>query len=115
MGASRKRGVGGIPSWRAGGTLSSWLSTPLELFRLSEGWLRQDLVPALPDNVRLVLAGREPPASAWWTTPGWQGLFRYISLPRSERTKPKSWQSGWGSPKKPLIGSTGWCGAIHWV
>lgn len=51
-----------------------------ELFRLGDSWLRQDLVPRLPDNVRLVLASREPPISAWWTTPGWQGLFRAVSL-----------------------------------
>lgn len=58
-----------------------------ELFRLGDSWLRKDLVPALPDNVRLVLAGRESPVSAWWTTPGWQGLFRDIPLgplPESE-------------------------------
>jgi DNA-binding response OmpR family regulator len=51
-----------------------------ELFRMADGWLRQDFVPRLPDNVRLVLASREPPVSAWWTTPGWQGLFRAVSL-----------------------------------
>lgn len=51
-----------------------------ELFRLGDSWLRQEFLPQLPDNVRLVLASREPPVSAWWTTPGWQGLFRNISL-----------------------------------
>lgn len=36
-----------------------------EQFRLLDTWLRQELVPALHDNTRLALAGREPPVSAW--------------------------------------------------
>ena len=71
-----------------------------ELFRLSEGWLRQDLVPALPDNVRLVLAGREPPASAWWTTPGWQGLFRDISLGPLREDEAEELAVGLGIPEE---------------
>jgi hypothetical protein len=51
-----------------------------ELFRLMDTWLRQVFIPALPDNVRVVLCGREAPVSAWVTSPQWQGLFRNISL-----------------------------------
>src|SRR5262245_47478429 len=36
-----------------------------EHLRLLDTWLRQELVPALRDNTRLVLAGREPPVAAW--------------------------------------------------
>jgi DNA-binding winged helix-turn-helix (wHTH) protein len=36
-----------------------------EQLRLLDTWLRQDLVPGLRDNTRLVLAGREPPVAAW--------------------------------------------------
>src|SRR5215471_1909537 len=36
-----------------------------EQLRLLDTWLRQELVPGLRDNTRLVLAGREPPVSAW--------------------------------------------------
>ena len=36
-----------------------------EQLRLLDTWLRQELVPGLRDNTRLVLAGREPPVAAW--------------------------------------------------
>jgi len=36
-----------------------------EVFRLLDAWLRRNLVPALHDNTRVVLAGREPPVAAW--------------------------------------------------
>src|SRR5215468_10730764 len=36
-----------------------------EQLRLLDTWLRQELVPALHDNTRLALAGREPPVAAW--------------------------------------------------
>ena len=51
-----------------------------EVFRLMDTWLRQVFMPLLPDNVRVVLAGRDVPAHSWFTTPGWQGLVRTIPL-----------------------------------
>lgn len=51
-----------------------------EVFRAMDTWLRQVFVPILPDNVRVILCGREPPVSAWVTSPGWQGLFRSVAL-----------------------------------
>jgi hypothetical protein len=49
-----------------------------ELLRILDPWLRQVMVPALPDNVRIVFSGREPPMT------GWQGslgtLFRGLPL-----------------------------------
>jgi len=51
-----------------------------ERFRLLDTWLRQVFIPVLPDNVRVILAGREPPVTAWLTAPGWQGLFRSTNL-----------------------------------
>lgn len=51
-----------------------------ELFRLMDDWLRQEFFPQLPDNARVVLAGREPPVPAWWSAAGWQGLFRSMAL-----------------------------------
>ena len=40
-----------------------------EVLRLVDTWLRQVLVPSLPDTVRLILAGREPPVAGWLTAP----------------------------------------------
>lgn len=51
-----------------------------EVFCLMDSWLRQVFVPAMPDNVRFVMAGREAPVSAWQSAPGWQGLFRSLPL-----------------------------------
>jgi hypothetical protein len=51
-----------------------------EVFRLMDSWLRQVLVPLLPDNVRIVLCGREGPLTAWLSAPGWHGLFKSVRL-----------------------------------
>ena len=51
-----------------------------EVFRLLDTWLRTTFVPALEDNVRVVLIGRDPPAPAWLITPRWQGLFRSVAI-----------------------------------
>lgn len=51
-----------------------------EVFRLMDTWLRQVFIPLLPDNVRVVLSGREAPVSAWFSAPGWRGLFKAIRL-----------------------------------
>jgi hypothetical protein len=51
-----------------------------EVFRLADAWIRQTFVPALPENARLVLAGRQPPVLAWSTAPEWTGLFCSIAL-----------------------------------
>lgn len=37
-----------------------------------DGWLRRDFIPGLPANGLVVLAGREPPSSAWRVDPGWR-------------------------------------------
>ncbi len=51
-----------------------------EVYHLMDTWLRQMFIPALRDNVRVMMAGRQPPIPAWLTAPEWEGLFRSISL-----------------------------------
>lgn len=51
-----------------------------EHFRLLDSWLRTTFVPALPENARVVLVGRDPPAPAWSTAPEWTGSSRSIAL-----------------------------------
>jgi ATP/maltotriose-dependent transcriptional regulator MalT len=51
-----------------------------ETFGLMDTWLRQVFVPALPENNFTIVAGREAPNPAWFTSPGWQGLFHDIEL-----------------------------------
>jgi len=49
-----------------------------EAFRLLDSWLRGAFMPALEENARVVLAGRDPPVPAWLTSPEWRGLFRSV-------------------------------------
>src|SRR5262245_50948764 len=43
-----------------------------EVFYLLDTWIRQIFVPSLPINVRMVIAGRNPPSPEWRTAPGWR-------------------------------------------
>lgn len=45
-----------------------------------DGWLREEFLPNLPENVLLVLAGRLPPGSAWRADPVWNTLIRALPL-----------------------------------
>src|SRR5215470_12150333 len=49
----------------------------IDALRLVAGWLRRDLVPALPAATRLAVAGRLPPPVAWMTDLG----AMFISIP----------------------------------
>ncbi len=70
---------------RLGGRVVLALDT-YEVFRLMDTWLRQVFVPALPDNARVVLVGRDPPVPAWLASAGWHGLVRSVALgPLDER------------------------------
>ncbi|WP_106328014.1 AAA family ATPase [Actinoplanes italicus] len=45
-----------------------------------DGWLRRDLVPTLPADGVVVVAGRDAPAPAWRADLGWRGLVAVHSL-----------------------------------
>jgi hypothetical protein len=51
-----------------------------EVLRLVDTWLRQNFIPQLPDTVRVVVAGREPPVAAWLTTPELAGAVDRMPL-----------------------------------
>ena len=58
-----------------------------ERFGLLDTWLRQTFLPALPDSVLTIVAGRDGPGAAWLTAPGWIGLvceLRLTPLDQSE-------------------------------
>lgn len=57
-----------------------------EVYRLMDTWLRQVLVPALPERVCLLCVGRERPLAAWRTMPDWHGHSRAIALGPLEDT-----------------------------
>jgi len=45
-----------------------------------EGWLREDFLPALPAETRVIIAGRRPPDATWRSDPGWRDLLRVVAL-----------------------------------
>ena len=51
-----------------------------ELLAPLEGWLREVFFPQLPENVLIVLTGRNPLSSEWRLDPGWRSLINHISL-----------------------------------
>jgi hypothetical protein len=47
-----------------------------ERLAILDTWVRQALLPAMPDSLLTSIAGRDPPVVGWLTTPGWAGLVR---------------------------------------
>ena len=52
-----------------------------ELLGGLDGWMRTELLPALAADAVVVLAGREPPPSAWRSDSGWRELVAIEVLP----------------------------------
>jgi hypothetical protein len=51
-----------------------------ELLQGLETWLRETFLPMLPEQVLVVIAGRNPPAPEWRTDSGWSDLARIVPL-----------------------------------
>ena len=51
-----------------------------EVFQLLDAWMRQVLLPALPDRILVLFASCLPPSEAWTEAPAWQGLFQAMAL-----------------------------------
>jgi DNA-binding CsgD family transcriptional regulator len=51
-----------------------------EVFYLMDSWLRQAFLPAMPDSVLTVIAGRDSPGAPWLSSPGWSELVREVRL-----------------------------------
>ncbi|MGY1702845.1 hypothetical protein [Geodermatophilus sp. SYSU D00766] len=43
-------------------------------------WIRESLLPRLPGDALVVVAGRDRPAAGWTADPGWHGLARVLPL-----------------------------------
>ncbi|MFJ9038833.1 ATP-binding protein [Streptomyces sp. NPDC102406] len=63
---------------RAPGTLL--LIDTFEHCQSLEGWLREEFLPGLADDVLVVVAGRRAPTVDWVTDPGWAGLLAVVEL-----------------------------------
>ena len=51
-----------------------------ELLTRLDRWFREHLLPSLPADSLVVLAGRDPPDPAWSADPGWRLLLRRLDL-----------------------------------
>jgi hypothetical protein len=51
-----------------------------ELLAPLDVWVREKFLTALPDDVLVVIAGRNPPGPAWTADPAWRDLLRVVSL-----------------------------------
>jgi len=80
-----------------------------EVFRLMDSWLRQVFLPLLPDNVRFVLCGRERPLTAWYSAPGWHGLFKAIQLDSLDQRSALEFLSRAGVPPEEAKHLEGIC------
>ncbi len=67
-----------------GGRTSLLVLDHYEVFRLMDTWLRQVLVTSLPDDARLLLAAREPPVAAWFSSPSGFKSFPLGPLPEED-------------------------------
>jgi hypothetical protein len=57
-----------------------WLIDTYETLAPLDAWLRETLLPQLPASSLVVLAGRNPPVSAWRTDLDWSDLTRTVAL-----------------------------------
>lgn len=51
-----------------------------EVFQLLDAWMRQVLLPALPDRVLVLFTSKLAPSEAWTEAPAWQALFQAMVL-----------------------------------
>ena len=96
-------GIGaGRPAWDvlAGRTAPTLiLIDHYEHIALLDGWLRQSLLPQLPANVKVLVAGRHPPGSGWLLCPGWSGLVASIELGPLTQAAAMGWLADSGVPQ----------------
>ncbi len=56
-----------------------------------DNWLREGFLPELPENVLVVMAGRNALSPSWRVDPGWQPLLRTIPLRNLEPEESRSY------------------------
>jgi len=64
----------------SGGPARVVLLDTYELLAPLDDWLRDELLPGLPENTIVVIAGRLPPSARWLTDPAWRDLLRVVAL-----------------------------------
>lgn len=70
-----------------------------ELLAPLDGWLREVFLPGLPEDVLIVLAGRNRPSADWQADPGWQPLVRILPLRNLGPAEGRAYLSQRGVPE----------------
>jgi hypothetical protein len=68
-----------LPSHQRGERLVVLVDT-YERLEPIDAWLRQSLVPQLPVDAIVVIAGRRPPSRGWRSDPAWSALMHVVRL-----------------------------------
>lgn len=71
---------GRAPSEALGGGRHVILFDGYELLAPIDDWVRERLLPGLPSETLVVIAGRRPPSARWMSDPGWRDLLRVVPL-----------------------------------
>jgi len=82
--------IGGLQDQRSDRRRVVALDT-CETLAALDGWLRDSFLPAMPSDTLVVLAGREPPSSAWRADPGWQLLLKSMPLRNLSRDEAEAY------------------------
>ncbi|PXY32767.1 hypothetical protein BAY60_06610 [Prauserella muralis] len=64
-----------------------------------ETWLREDLLPSLPEGDLVLLAGRTPLSEEWHADAGWRELLRSISLRNLDPEEARGYAEAEGLPR----------------
>ena len=75
-----------------------------ERFEPLDAWLREVLLPQLPNDCLVATAGRHKPASAWHTDIAWAGLTRSLALRNLSPAEGASYLAARGIPDKQRSG-----------
>lgn len=51
-----------------------------EVLRLTDSWLRRELLPSLATNTRVILSSSEKPSAGWLSARSWRAHFSVVSL-----------------------------------
>ncbi len=63
-------------------------------------WIRESLLPRLPGDALVVVAGRDRPAAGWTADPGWHGLARVLPLDHFSAAEARAFLTARGLPEE---------------
>ncbi len=96
----------GLETGGADLSLAGWpdravlLIDTFELLAALDGWLRETFLPQLPADSLVVIAGRNPPTSAWRTDIAWAELAHFLPLRNLQPAESQTYLAARGIPEE---------------